>query len=101
VLIEAMAVGCIPIAYDVPYGPADIISHGRNGFLVPPGNVDALTDAILELQAMPPRRIARLRRNARRAASAFSDVTVTRTWARELRRAEQRKAATWMQRAAG
>ena len=34
VLVEAMAAGCLPIAYDVRYGPSDLIRNGRNGFLV-------------------------------------------------------------------
>ena len=28
VLIESMGRGCIPISYDLPYGPSDIITHG-------------------------------------------------------------------------
>src|SRR5699024_11936079 len=34
VLLESMAAGCIPIAYDIKYGPADIITDGVDGFLV-------------------------------------------------------------------
>jgi len=95
VLIEAMAAGCIPIAYDVPYGPADIIRDGRNGFLVPPGDQAALAEAIAKLQGMPPRRVTRMRRDARRAASAFSDLAVTRAWATAMHQAESRKATEW------
>lgn len=95
VLVEAMAAGCIPIAYDVPYGPADIITHGRNGFLVAPGDEAGLTDAIVALQRMSPRKVARLRRRARKAAAKFSDSAVTATWAREMRLADARKRAAW------
>ncbi len=58
VLVEAMAAGCIPIAYDVPYGPSDVIVSGRNGFLVPAGDLDALTRAVAEFLRLPARRIA-------------------------------------------
>lgn len=95
VLLEAMAAGCIPIAYDVPYGPADIIRDGRNGFLVPAGDEVALARAIAELQAMSPRLVTRMRREARSAASAFSDEAVTRTWADAMRRSALRKAKEW------
>ncbi len=95
VLVEAMAAGCIPIAYDVRYGPADIIEHGRNGFLVRSGDVDALAETIVELAAMAPARLARMRRAARRTARAYSDAAITRRWAAELRRAEARKLAEW------
>lgn len=95
VLIEAMAAGCIPIAYDVPYGPADIIKHGRNGFLVPAGDEGALAEAIAKLQSMSPRQVTKLRRNARAAASAFSDLAVTKQWAEAMRSAQARKNAEW------
>ncbi|WP_139418181.1 glycosyltransferase [Agromyces laixinhei] len=91
VLVEAMAAGCLPIAYDIPYGPADLIRDGRNGFLVPAGDVDALTDAIVRLQRMSPRRVARMRAAAVRSARRFDEERVTRIWARELRRAVARR----------
>lgn len=86
VLVESMAHGCLPVAYDVPYGPADIIRHGHNGFLVPHGNVAALTATLEELLRMPPERIAALRRNAVRTAARFSDDAVTARWAAEIDR---------------
>lgn len=98
VLLEAMALGCIPISYDMPYGPGDVIRHRRSGFLVQPGDVDGLSSAIDELARMSPRRVAAMRRAAVRAAQRFSDLEVTRVWAREQRRAEQRKLAAWPQR---
>lgn len=95
-IVEAMAAGCIPIAYNVDYGPADIIRHGRNGLLVAAGDVAALSAAVRDLEAMPPRRVAAMRRSARRTASAYSDLAITRAWARELRTADARKAAAWL-----
>ncbi|MCU1443613.1 MAG: hypothetical protein JWQ59_1763 [Cryobacterium sp.] len=91
VLAESMAAGCIPIAYDIPYGPADLIEHGRNGFLVPAGDVNALTEAILALQRMAPRHVRRLRGNARKTARSFTDSAVVERWGRELHLAACRK----------
>ena len=76
VLAEAMAAGTIPIAYDVPYGPADLIDDGRNGLLVPSGDEDALAAAVTRLATLPPRRLARMRRAARRTARAYSERAV-------------------------
>ncbi len=90
VLLEAMAAGCIPIAYDVRYGPADIVRDRRNGYLVPPGDVAALAAALTEFLALPLRAQQRMRAAARRAAARYRDGAVLRRWSREFRRAARR-----------
>ena len=52
-LMEAMASGLICIATDCPTGPRDLIDDGVNGFLVPVGDIQALTKAILNVVTMP------------------------------------------------
>jgi poly(glycerol-phosphate) alpha-glucosyltransferase len=91
VLIEAMAAGCIPIAYDVPYGASDMID-GVNGVLVPSGDVDALAAAIRDLSAASPAELARRRQHARRTAEHYTDAAITERWRRELRAAARRHA---------
>lgn len=81
VLVESMAAGCIPIAYDVRYGPRDIITDGVDGFLVPPNDVDALADTIVRLQSMSDDSTAVMRKNAIKRAQDFSDATVLDQWA--------------------
>ncbi|GAA5149532.1 hypothetical protein GCM10025768_12900 [Microbacterium pseudoresistens] len=84
VLAESMAAGCIPIAYDIPYGPSDVIRDGIDGFVVPAGDVAAIADRILALQQMPQAQVAAMRHRARVRAAMFADRTVTRVWGREL-----------------
>jgi glycosyltransferase involved in cell wall biosynthesis len=48
VIIEGMAAGLPVIASDAG-GPQEIITHGLNGFLTPPGDAKALAEAIIEL----------------------------------------------------
>ncbi|MGO2933805.1 glycosyltransferase, partial [Microbacterium sp.] len=91
VLVEGMAAGCIPIAYEIPYGPSEVIADGKNGFLIPAGDIDAVAQRIVDLQHMPEQAVEAMRRQARATAERFSDDAVTRAWAREMERAFERK----------
>ena len=78
VLLEAMGRGAIPVSYDVPYGPESIISDGKDGFLVPNGDVEALATAIgraASLSIDDPMRDA-----ARNKSKTFGPTRVTERW---------------------
>src|SRR5690606_367144 len=81
VLVEAMAAGCIPIAYDIRYGPGDVISDGVDGFVVPAGDPEALADAIRRFVTMSESERVAMRRAAQQKARRFDDLSVTRMWA--------------------
>lgn len=91
VLLEAMSGGCLPIAYDIPYGPADLIEDGVNGFLVRAGDIAAVADRIATIAALPPAELQTMRRAARATAERFSDPAVTARWAEEMHKAMDRK----------
>ncbi len=85
-LIEAALVGTPCVS--TPVGAiGDIIQHGRNGMLVPIGDVAALSAALRELigdQALRTRLNAQARRDAH---ERFSMDAVSRRWAALLERA--------------
>jgi glycosyltransferase involved in cell wall biosynthesis len=49
VLPEAMSCGLPVVAFDCPYGPADIITDGVDGFLIQNRNVEAFADKVCQL----------------------------------------------------
>lgn len=49
VLIEAMECGVPCISFDCPTGPKHIITHDKNGILVPPNDIGKLAAAIYDL----------------------------------------------------
>jgi glycosyltransferase involved in cell wall biosynthesis len=79
VLIEAMSAGLPVVSFDCPTGPAEIVTHGESGLIVPDGDVEALADAMLELIRDEPRR-RRFGAAAAERAREFSVEQVGRRW---------------------
>lgn len=49
VLPEAMSCGLPVVAFDCPYGPADIISDGEDGFLILNRSIEDYVDKVCQL----------------------------------------------------
>ena len=93
VLIESMAAGCIPIVYDLPYGPAAVITDGVDGFLVEYGNIQKLAECIAKFVEMPESQVSRMREAARKRATDFSDRRVVLLWVDAMETAAAKKLA--------
>lgn len=78
-LCEAMAVGLPVVATDCRCGPADIVTPGRDGLLVPVDDAVAIGDAILSL-ASDPQRLTAMGSEARAISRRFDNGTVLRMW---------------------
>ncbi|MFL5844385.1 MAG: glycosyltransferase family 4 protein [Solirubrobacteraceae bacterium] len=79
VIVEAMSKGLPVVSFDCPRGPAEIIDHGRDGLLVPNGDVDGMTAALRELIEDPQRRAA-MGEAALVKASAYSADAIGEQW---------------------
>lgn len=49
VIPESMSCGIPVVAFDCPYGPASIITEGKDGFLIPLRNVEIFVDRVVKL----------------------------------------------------
>ncbi len=78
-LLEGLAMGCACIAADCRSGPAELISDGDNGLLVPVEDVPALTAAIDRLAAEPEVG-AELSAHARATRQQYSAAEVMALW---------------------
>jgi glycosyltransferase involved in cell wall biosynthesis len=79
VLNEAMSVGTPFVAYDVNYGPAEVIRHEEDGLLVPPDDIDALAAALVRVLG-DPSYAAKLGERAREVAERFSPERWSAEW---------------------
>jgi glycosyltransferase involved in cell wall biosynthesis len=71
VMVEAMAMGK-PVVATAHGGPLDVIRHGIDGLLVPPGNAAAMAEAIRYLLDSPRLRLAMGTAARHRAVELFS-----------------------------
>jgi glycosyltransferase involved in cell wall biosynthesis len=80
VILEAMSKGLPVVSFDCPTGPAEVIANGHNGILVPDGDVEALTGALLDVIEDDELRV-RLGKGALETAKEYDIEAVGLKWA--------------------
>jgi glycosyltransferase involved in cell wall biosynthesis len=78
-IIEAFACGVPVVSFDCPQGPGEVITHGRDGLLVPPDDTDALADALCALIDDPAKRHA-MGSAAHQTAVRYDITAIDRQW---------------------
>lgn len=79
-MMESMGAGCIPIVYDITYGPQDLVEHGRNGFITPWSDIDALADQIDDFLSVDEERVDGMRREARKTVERYLPEAGYQRW---------------------
>lgn len=87
-LLEAMAYGAPVVASDCDSGPREIVTDGVDGWLVPPGDAEALAERLRVLAADPGLR-ARVGAAARSVVERYAVDGVVAEWERILAGAGQ------------
>ena len=79
VITEAMSCGLPVVSFACPCGPKDIITDGKNGYLVEPENVEALTERICHLIEHEELR-KEMGKAARKRAEDFQEDKIMQKW---------------------
>ncbi|AVK61072.1 accessory Sec system glycosyltransferase Asp1 [Lactobacillus sp. CBA3605] len=78
-IVEALSHGLPVVAYDINYGPRDVIKAGKNGYLVKDGDVAQLASALIKTLENPKRQ-QRLSKGAYHSSRQYSDAMVWGQW---------------------
>lgn len=79
-MMESMGAGCVPIVYDITYGPRDLVEHGKNGFISPWSDIPALADQIAAFVGLEPEQVEPMRAAAVDTVAQYLPESGYRRW---------------------
>lgn len=79
VLMEAMAFGCVPLAFDTFEALHEIIENGKDGFIIPPFDKEAMVETIMKLSDSP-HKLKDAALEGRKKISNFSVENIANQW---------------------
>lgn len=83
VLQEALSLGLPAVAFDCRYGPSEMIEDGKNGYLIPPGDIEVAAAACVKILKDPTLR-KQLSKAAVTSMQRFSPENLACQWAQLL-----------------
>lgn len=78
-LTEAQQFGAVPIAFNTYQSLQDIITDGEDGLIIPPGNKQAYTDAVIDLMRSPVKR-KQIAQKAISSCRRYQPDNIVRFW---------------------
>lgn len=87
---ESLAAETPAVAYDINYGPSDLIRDGVDGLLIPDGDIDGLARGLIDLLNHPHRAARMGRRGAGRMGHEYSPAAIKPRWERAFALADER-----------
>lgn len=79
VTLEALSYGCIPVVFDTFPAASELITHGENGFLIPPYNIERFVQVVSSLM-LNESTSAHISESARMSSSRYFPDKVTDKW---------------------
>ena len=79
VLLESQICGVPPVSFDCTYGPSDIITDGKDGFLIPMGDTDLFAQKLI-LLARDEKLRKEMGKNAQISSLRFSEDKIAKLW---------------------
>lgn len=78
-ILEGLSHGVPVVAYDIKYGPSEMITNDQNGCLVEPNNLVELGRVILRL-LQDPTKLAQMSESAYANSAKFSETMIWQKW---------------------
>ena len=78
-LMEALSNGMVGVTYDVNYGPNELVVDGKNGFVVPFGDIKAMAAKFVELFTHPDE-LQQMSDQAYELSDRYSEANVWKAW---------------------
>ena len=80
VILEAQAFGLPVVSFECDCGPSDLIQHGKNGYLVPSEDIDALSKSLSKMMSLSKDDYIEYSYNAYLNANKFNVKNLLNLW---------------------